>query len=58
MLKDAGQPVPKEMERFPTTIKRKTHSSYGGMYAQTDMSDHYKELVPGKAKKITFDDDD
>ena len=49
VLKDAEQPVPKEMDRFPTTIKRKTHSSYG---------DHYKELVPGKAKKITFDDDD
>ena len=48
VLKDAEQPVPKEMDRFPTTIKRKTHSSYG---------DHFKELVPGKAKKITFDDD-
>ena len=49
VLKDADQPVPEAMNKFPTTIKRKTHSSYG---------DHYKELVPGKAKKITFDDDD
>ncbi|WFC98620.1 RNA helicase [Malassezia yamatoensis] len=48
VLKDANQPVPEAMNQFPTTIKRKTHSSYG---------DHYKELVPGKAKKITFDDD-
>ncbi|WFD33884.1 RNA helicase [Malassezia cuniculi] len=48
VLKDAEQPVPEPLTRFPTTIKRKTHSSYG---------DHYKELVPGKAKKITFDDD-
>ncbi|EPQ27417.1 uncharacterized protein PFL1_04955 [Pseudozyma flocculosa PF-1] len=47
VLKDAGQAVPEALTRFPTTIKKKTHSSYG---------DHFKELVPGKAKKITFDD--
>ncbi|KAN0065632.1 RNA-dependent ATPase [Thecaphora frezii] len=47
VLKDAGQAVPEALMRFPTTIKKKTHSSYG---------DHFKELVPGKAKKITFDD--
>ena len=61
VLKDADQPVPKEMDRFPTTIKRKTHSSYGGTYSGkilTNTQDHYHELVPGKAKKITFDDDD
>lgn len=47
VLKDADQKVPDELTKFPTTIKKKTHSSYG---------DHFKELVPGKAKKITFDD--
>lgn len=30
VLKDAEQPVPEPLTRFPTTIKRKTHSSYGG----------------------------
>jgi len=54
VLKDADQPVPEPLTRFPTTIKRKAHSSYGGALMLTD---HYKELVPGKAKKITFDDD-
>ncbi|GAK63578.1 DEAD-domain-containing protein [Moesziomyces antarcticus] len=48
VLKDADQKVPDDLTKFPTTIKKKTHSSYG---------DHFKELVPGKAKKITFDDD-
>lgn len=48
VLKDADQKVPEDLTKFPTTIKKKTHSSYG---------DHFKELVPGKAKKITFDDD-
>ncbi|SJX61823.1 probable DBP3-putative RNA helicase required for pre-rRNA processing [Sporisorium reilianum f. sp. reilianum] len=47
VLKDADQKVPEDLTKFPTTIKKKTHSSYG---------DHFKELVPGKAKKITFDD--
>jgi ATP-dependent RNA helicase DBP3 len=47
VLKDADQQVPAELNQFPTTIKKKTHSSYG---------DHFKELIPGKAKKITFDD--
>ncbi|KAK0562036.1 RNA-dependent ATPase [Tilletia horrida] len=46
VLKDADQPVPEEMNRFPTTIKKKSHSAFG---------DHYRDLVPGKAKKITFD---
>ncbi|KAL9939025.1 hypothetical protein V8E36_001838 [Tilletia maclaganii] len=46
VLKDADQPVPEAMNRFPTTIKKKTHSAFG---------DHFRELVPGKAKKITFD---
>ncbi|CAD6887810.1 unnamed protein product [Tilletia controversa] len=46
VLRDADQPVPESMNRFPSTIKKKTHSAFG---------DHYRELVPGKAKKITFD---
>lgn len=47
ILKDSNQPVPDAMNRFPTTIKRKEHSAYGA---------HFREMVPGKAKKITFDD--
>lgn len=47
ILKDSNQPVPDEMMQFPTTIKRKEHGAYGA---------HFRELVPGKAKKITFDD--
>lgn len=46
VLKDADQPVPDALMAFPQTIKKKTHSAYG---------DHFGELVPGKAKKITFD---
>ncbi|KDN52508.1 DEAD-domain-containing protein [Tilletiaria anomala UBC 951] len=46
ILKDADQPVPEEMDRFPKTIKKKSHAAYG---------DHVKEFVAGKAKKITFD---
>ncbi|SNX83146.1 probable DBP3 - putative RNA helicase required for pre-rRNA processing [Melanopsichium pennsylvanicum] len=49
VLKDADQKVPEDLTKFPTTIKKKTHSSYG---------DHFKELVAGKSKKIVFDDDD
>lgn len=46
ILKDSNQSVPEAMNQFPTTIKRKEHGAYGA---------HFKELVPGKAKKITFD---
>ncbi|PWN93053.1 DEAD-domain-containing protein [Acaromyces ingoldii] len=47
ILRDSNMPVPEAMNKFPATIKRKEHSAYGA---------HFKELVPGKAKKITFDD--
>lgn len=46
ILKDANQAVPDDLMKFPTTIKKKSHAAYG---------DHFKEFVPGKAKKITFD---
>ncbi|CAO1637790.1 unnamed protein product [Parajaminaea phylloscopi] len=46
ILRDADQPVPDELKEFGSTIKKKTHSAYG---------DHFRELAPGKAKKITFD---
>lgn len=46
ILKDADQKVPDDLMKFPTTIKKKSHAAYG---------DHFKEFVPGKAKKITFD---
>ncbi|WWC95307.1 ATP-dependent RNA helicase DBP3 [Kwoniella sp. B9012] len=47
VLRDAGADVPKEMDRFPTTIKKKEHGSYGAFYKDT--SD-----APA-ATKITFD---
>lgn len=46
ILRDADQPVPDALKEFGGTIKKKTHSAYG---------DHFRELAPGKAKKITFD---
>lgn len=46
ILRDADQEVPEELKAFGGTIKKKTHSAYG---------DHFRELAPGKAKKITFD---
>lgn len=46
ILRDADQPVPDELKEYGGTIKKKTHSAYG---------DHFRELAPGKAKKITFD---
>ncbi|TXT13318.1 hypothetical protein VHUM_00685 [Vanrija humicola] len=47
VLRDAGAEIPKEMDRFPSTIKKKEHGSYGAFYKDT--SD-----APA-ATKITFD---
>lgn len=49
MLKAANQPVPEELMKFGTTVKKKTHEAYGAFY---------KDLGQGemkKATKITFD---
>ncbi|WWC93083.1 uncharacterized protein L201_008048 [Kwoniella dendrophila CBS 6074] len=47
VLRDAGAEIPQEMDRFPTTIKKKEHGSYGAFYKDT-------ANAPA-ATKITFD---
>lgn len=47
VLKAANQPVPEELLKFGTTVKKKSHDAYGAFYKDTsDM---------GAATKITFD---
>lgn len=49
VLKAANQPVPEELMKFGTTVKKKGHESYGAFY---------KDVGAGemkKATKITFD---
>lgn len=47
VLKAAGQPVPEELMKFGTTVKKKGHEAYGAFFKDTgDMK---------KATKITFD---
>ncbi|KAI1495971.1 P-loop containing nucleoside triphosphate hydrolase protein [Biscogniauxia marginata] len=48
ILKAAGQPVPEDLMKFGTTVKKKAHSTYGAFFKEVDMSQ--------KATKITFDD--
>lgn len=48
VLKAAKQPVPDELLKFGTTVKKKEHSAYGAFYR--DMGD-----APKTATKITFD---
>ncbi|RYO92980.1 hypothetical protein DL766_005463 [Monosporascus sp. MC13-8B] len=47
ILKAAGQPVPQELLKFGTTVKKKTHGTYGAFFKDVDMSQ--------KGTKITFD---
>jgi ATP-dependent RNA helicase DBP3 len=47
ILKGAKQPVPDELLKFGTTVKKKAHDSYGAFFKDVDMSK--------KATKITFD---
>lgn len=47
VLNGAGQPVPEELMKFGTTVKKKEHSAYGAFFKNVDMSK--------KAKKIKFD---
>lgn len=47
VLKAAGQPVPEELLKFGTTVKKKSHEAYGAFYKDTG------EMK--KATKITFD---
>jgi ATP-dependent RNA helicase DBP3 len=47
VLKAANQPVPEELMKFGTTVKKKEHGAYGAFYKDTeDMK---------TATKITFD---
>ncbi|KAF2800575.1 DEAD-domain-containing protein [Melanomma pulvis-pyrius CBS 109.77] len=47
VLKGANQPVPEELMKFGTTVKKKGHDAYGAFYKDVDSTK--------KASKITFD---
>ncbi|TLS29322.1 hypothetical protein PpBr36_02150 [Pyricularia pennisetigena] len=47
VLKGANQPVPDELLKFGTTVKKKAHDTYGAFFKDVDMSK--------KGTKITFD---
>jgi ATP-dependent RNA helicase DBP3 len=47
VLKAANQPVPDELLKFGTTVKRKEHEAYGAFAKDVDMTKI--------AKKIKFD---
>lgn len=47
VLKAANQPVPEELMKFGTTVKKKEHGAYGAFYKDTENTK--------AATKITFD---
>ncbi|KAL2756068.1 hypothetical protein ACRALDRAFT_2019715 [Sodiomyces alcalophilus JCM 7366] len=47
ILKGANQPVPDELFKFGTTVKKKAHDTYGAFFKDVDMTK--------KATKIVFD---
>lgn len=47
ILRGANQPVPDDLLKFGTTVKKKTHDMYGSFFKDVDMTQ--------KATKITFD---
>jgi ATP-dependent RNA helicase DBP3 len=47
ILKGANQPVPPELLKFGTAVKKKTHDMYGAFFKDVDPNQ--------KATKITFD---
>ncbi|KAK8015576.1 ATP-dependent RNA helicase DBP3 [Apiospora marii] len=47
ILRQANQPVPEELMKFGTTVKKKTHGTYGAFFKDVDMTK--------KPTKITFD---
>ncbi|KAK8091998.1 ATP-dependent RNA helicase DBP3 [Apiospora hydei] len=47
ILRQANQPVPEELMKFGTTVKKKQHGTYGAFFKDVDMSK--------KGTKITFD---
>lgn len=50
VLTEAGQPVPEELLKFGTTVKKKESALYGAHFKDVDFS--------AKATKKKFDDDD
>jgi ATP-dependent RNA helicase DBP3 len=36
VLKAANQPVPEDLMKFGTTVKKKEHGAYGAFYKETD----------------------
>ena len=48
VLKAANQPVPDELLKFGSTVKKKGHDAYGTFYKETDTSK--------ASTKIRFDD--
>lgn len=49
VLKAANQPIPDELMKFGSTVKKKGHDAYGAFYKDIDPSQMKK------ATKITFD---
>ncbi|WAO91090.1 ATP-dependent RNA helicase DBP3 [Fusarium falciforme] len=47
ILRGANQPVPEDLLKFGTTVKKKAHDMYGAFFKDVDMNQ--------KATKITFD---
>ena len=47
ILKGANQPVPDDLLKFGTTVKKKQHDMYGAFFKDVDMNE--------KSTKITFD---
>lgn len=47
ILRGANQPVPDDLLKFGTTVKKKAHDTYGAFFKDVDMSK--------KGTKITFD---
>jgi len=50
ILRGANQPVPEDLLKFGTTVKKKEHGMYGAFFKDVDMTQ--------KATKVTFDDSD
>jgi ATP-dependent RNA helicase DBP3 len=48
VLKAANQPVPQELLKFGTTVKKKAHAVYGAFHRETEGAK--------TASKIKFDD--
>lgn len=47
ILRGANQPVPEDLLKFGTTVKKKAHDMYGAFFKDVDMNQ--------KSTKITFD---